>query len=71
MNITFDHVVDIVQKLSLDEKEEVKSILERSIIEQRREAIYRNHLRSMKELKQGKIKFTRNLNELKRMMAEE
>lgn len=70
MNRTFDNVVDILEKLSLDEKEEAKFILEKSIIEERRAEIYRNHLKSKKELKQGKLKFSHNIAELKRMVEE-
>ena len=70
MAIRFNNVVDIVQKLSLDEKEEVKFILEKSIAEQRRDEIYKNYINSKKEHTDKNLKFSNSINELKKMVEE-
>lgn len=70
MAIRFNNVVDIVQKLSLDEKEEVKFILEKSIAEQRRDEIYRNYVKSKKEHTNKNLKFSNSIDELKKMVEE-
>ena len=68
MEQTFNNIIDMVQKLSLDEKEEVKFILERSIVEQRREEIYNNYKDSKKKYEKNKLKFSDNMDELKIMV---
>jgi len=65
---TFNNIIDMVQKLSLDEKEEVKFILDRSIVEQRREEIYNNYKDSKKEYEKSKLQFSDNMDELKIMV---
>lgn len=70
MAVRFDNVVDMVHKLSLDEKKEMKTILEKTIIEQRRDEIYKNYLKSKKALADKKLKFSSNINELKKMVEE-
>lgn len=68
MEQTFSNIIDMVQKLSLDEKEEVKFILDRSIVEQRREEIYNNYKNSKKEYEKSKLQFSDNTDELKIMV---
>ncbi len=68
MEQTFNNIIDMVQKLSLDEKEEVKFILDRSIVEQRREEIYNNYKDSKKEYEKSKLQFSDNMDELKIMV---
>ncbi len=68
MNITFNEAVEVIQGLSLEEKEEIKTLLEKSITEQTRDEIYKNCLKSRKEHKKGRMKFSDNLKELKAMV---
>lgn len=68
MNVSFSDVVEIVQDLPLDEKEEIRFILEKSINDEKREIIHENHLLSLKEEKEGKLKFSSNLSDLKKML---
>jgi hypothetical protein len=68
MSIKFGTLVEEVKKLSLDEKEELNFLLEKYLIEARREEIKRNYKRSLKRLKAGKIEFTSDINKLKGML---
>jgi len=65
---SFNDAIEIIIKLPLEEKEEIKEILEKNIIEERRQEIYRNYKKSRKEEKAGKLKFSSNINKLKQML---
>jgi hypothetical protein len=65
MDLTFNTLIDLIKNLSLPEKEEIKFIIERNIAEENRNLIGKNYLNCQKELKKGKLKFSRNISELK------
>ena len=69
MSATFATLVDNVRNCSTEEKLELKSLLERALIEERREEILAGHRRSIAELKTRKPKFTSSIGELKRSLA--
>ncbi len=69
MNKTFEEVVEIVRDLPADEKEEIKLIIEKSLIEERREEIHKNYLKTKQEEKEKKLHFTKNINELKKSIV--
>lgn len=66
--IAFHDIVDIIYRLTSEQKEEIKDIVEKSLIEERREEIYRNCIASEKEYKQGKVKTAKNINEFKKLL---
>jgi len=68
MVLTFKDVVDIINNLQIEEKEEIRLILDKSIVEQRRDKIHQNFLKSKKEFKSGRMKFSNDINELKTML---
>ncbi len=68
IKLTFDNIVDIIRNLTLSEKEQVRYILKRNISEERREAIYSNYAKSQKEYKEGKLIFSKNIDELKKQV---
>ena len=70
MSATFATLVENVRNCSTEEKLELKSVLERALIEERRDEILADHRRSMDELKRRKPKFSSSINELKRSLAE-
>jgi hypothetical protein len=59
----------MVRELSLEEKEEIKSILEKDIIESRRAEIYQNYLDSKKEYNNGNLNFYDNIDDLKKSIG--
>ncbi|MDA1274255.1 MAG: hypothetical protein O2960_09410 [Verrucomicrobia bacterium] len=70
MSETFAALVESLRSCSTEEKVELKSVLERALIDERRREIKANGRRSMEELKQGKLKFSRSISELKEFLAE-
>jgi hypothetical protein len=67
--MSFETLVEKVRSCSTEEKEELKFLLERDLIETRRREIKENGRRSMEELKRGKLKFSSSISELKKSLA--
>ena len=62
--MNFSDVVEAVKTLSLDEKEEIQSLLGQYLREERRDEIYQNYLRSKQEEKEGKLQFSSDIDQL-------
>ena len=61
---------DIVEKIydmALEDKVELKTLLEHNISEERRNEILKNAKNSQNEFKSGKIKFSSKINELRKL----
>ena len=69
MSATFATLVENMRSCSTEEKLELKSLLERSLIEERRAEILADHRRSLAELKTRKPKFSSSISELKKSLA--
>jgi hypothetical protein len=69
MSATFATLVDNVRSCSTEEKLELKSVLERALIEERREEFLADHRRSLAEVKTRKPKFSSSIRELKKSLA--
>ncbi len=59
MNTIFADVVEEVKQLSFDEKQEVKDL-----VEEKRDEIWVNGERSQRELKENKLQFSSDIDEL-------
>jgi len=68
MQMTFSDLVNNVRNLSLNEKMEIKHILEKYIIEERRKEIHNSYLESKKEYKEKKLNFSDNVDQLRKMI---
>jgi hypothetical protein len=68
MNTTFVDVVEDVKQLSIEEKQELKGLIDSYLIEERREEIYQNYQTSKENLTDGKLQFSSNLDELEAML---
>ncbi len=66
MEVRYDILLENIKKLSLPEKEELKNLIEKYIIEEKREEIYENYLKSLNEYKQDKLQFSSDINELRK-----
>jgi len=64
----FDNLVEAIKSLSSEEKEEIKCLIERYLIEEKREEIYQNYKESLKESDQRKIGFADSIDKLKQMI---
>ena len=67
--MSFETLVEKIRTCSVEEKEELKFLLERALIEERRRDIRANHRRSLDEVKRGKLKFSSSVNDLKKSLA--
>ena len=67
-NITFNNIVDIIYSLPLDERLELITLLEHNIADARRHEILFNYKTAQDEKSSGKLKFSSNIDELKKML---
>lgn len=66
MSVGISSIINKVQELSHDEKEELKFLLERYLIDEKRETIFQNYQESLNELHSGQLKFSSDIDELKK-----
>ena len=66
--MSFTEIVDNIQTLPFDEKMELKNLLEKYLIEERREEIYQSHLEAKEMAEKGELKFSGNTDELMKML---
>lgn len=64
----FYDIVDKVRELSMEEKIEIKDIIEKALIEERRKVIRRECQAGEKEYRKGHIKFTNDTDKLMEML---
>ncbi len=62
--MNFSDVIEGIKTLSLEEKEEIQSLLTQYLREERRDEIYQNYLIAKQAEKEGKLKFTSDIDEL-------
>ena len=62
--MTYANIVDEIQKLSLEDKKELEEMIHKMRIEERREEIYKNGEKSLKEYKSDKLKGSSSVNDL-------
>lgn len=70
MSSDFANLVEEVKKIPYEDKEELKFLIEKYLIEERREEIYQSYNESLRELQSKKIRFSSDINELKEMIEE-
>ena len=64
MSQTFAEVVEVVKQLSVAEKEELRELLNKYLIDERRREIRENAEAGMEELGRGELKSFSNLDDL-------
>ena len=64
----FNDMVDKIYSLPLEDKMELKNLLEHNISEERRNEILANFKKSKEDHQSGKLKFSSELDELKNML---
>jgi len=68
LTFQFKDIVEKVYSLPIDEKLELKNLLEHNISEARRTEILANYKQSQEEEKSGKLTFASNADDLKKML---
>lgn len=66
--IQFNDLVDQIYGMPLEDKLELKNLLEHNIADSRREEIANNAKKAKEEQKSGKLSFSSNIQDLKSMM---
>ncbi len=64
----FSDIVDKIYSLPIEEKVELKNLLENNIAETRRNEIATNYAKTWEEEKSGKLEFPSDINELKNIL---
>lgn len=62
---SFNTIVETIYKLSLEDRLEIKNLLEHNIADARREEIVSNYKKSQEEHKAGKLEFSSKVEDLK------
>ncbi len=68
MKVSFVDVVEDVKQLSIEEKQELKDLIDSYLIEERREEINQNYQKSRQNLADGNLRFSADLDELEAML---
>ena len=68
MSSTFAKIVEEVKFLSVGEKQELQQLIEKYLIEERREEIFDNYAQSVTELQEGKLEFSDDMDTLKGLL---
>jgi hypothetical protein len=64
----FNDIVDKIYSLPIEEKVELKNLLENNIAESRRNEIASNYSKTREDEKSGKLESSSDINELKNML---
>ncbi len=68
MSGNFSEIVEEMKALSSEEKQELHHLLEKYLIEERRDEIHDSYIHSLTELNEGKLEFSNDTDELKGML---
>ena len=68
--MTFSDLVETIKELSTEEKQEIQLLLRQYLREERREEMYQNFRSAQAEQAISELKYSANIDELKRSMEE-
>jgi hypothetical protein len=68
--MNFSDLVETIKELSIDEKEELQTLLHQYIREERRQEIYQNFKLAQAEERRGELSYSKDIDELKRSLGE-
>lgn len=66
--LKFSNIIDSIYSLPLEDRLEIKNLLEHNIADERRSEIEINFKESLAEEKSGKLVFSSNSNDLKKIL---
>ena len=67
-SLQFNTIIDNIYRMSIEDKEELRNLLEHNIAENRRDVILKNYKQSQKEQASGTLQFSSNISELKNLL---
>lgn len=68
--MTFSDLVETIKELSTEEKQEIQLLIHQYLREERREEMYENFVSAQAEQARDELKYSANIDELKRSMEE-
>lgn len=68
MGQKYSTLIEEVKRLSTEEKEELKFLIEKYLIEERREDIFKNYQESKKEIEEDRLEFSDDIERLKEIL---
>ena len=68
MSQKYNTLVEEVKKLSVEEKEELKFLIEKYLVEARRDEIFKNYQESKKEIEEEQLEFSGDIKRLKELL---
>jgi len=68
MQLNFATIVEQVHNLSYHEKSDLQELLEKYLIEERREEIYQNYLLSQQQYSDDTLEFSSDISKLEKML---
>ncbi|MFQ5965149.1 MAG: hypothetical protein ACE5KZ_12820 [Candidatus Scalinduaceae bacterium] len=68
MSVTYNTLIEEIKKLPFGEKEELKFLIEKYLVEERRDEIFENYKESVNEFKQGDLEFSKDVKKLKEIL---
>jgi len=66
--LQFNSIIETIYGLSLEDRLEIRNLLEHNIADTRRNEIASNYKKSQEENKSGKLKFSSKITDLKKML---
>lgn len=66
--LQFNSILETIYGLSLEDRLEIKNLLEHNIADARRNEIVSNYKKAQEENKSGKLTFSSDINDLKKML---
>jgi phosphopantothenate synthetase len=69
MSSTFAEIVEEVKALSPQEKQELRNLIEKYLIEEARQEIYESYVHSLTELSEGKLEFSNETDRLRTILS--
>lgn len=64
--LQFNAIIEAIYSLPIEDRLEIKNLLEHNIADSRRDEIVKHFQQSLEDLNKGKLKFSSNLEELRK-----
>lgn len=64
----YDTLTETVKLLPVEEKEDLKFLIERYLIDEKREEIYKDYQESLKEVSEGRLEFSSDVDKLREII---
>jgi len=64
----YDTLTETVKLLPAEEKEDLKFLIERYLIDEKREEIYKDYQESLKEVSEGRLEFSSDVDKLREII---